>query len=43
MSKPVIRCELTQEPLDDEERELINPDNWDWGNACESEPSPDPG
>jgi len=29
MSKQ-IRYESIQEPLDDEERELMNPDNWDW-------------
>ena len=33
MSKPAIRYESTQEPLDDEERELMDPDNWDWENA----------
>ena len=25
-----IGYESIQEPLDDEERELMNPDNWDW-------------
>jgi hypothetical protein len=25
----------TQEPLDDEERELMDPDNWDWDNPVE--------
>ncbi len=25
-----IRYESIQEPLDDDERELMNPDNWDW-------------
>lgn len=34
MSKP-IRYESIQEPLDDEERELMNPDNWDWENPIE--------
>ena len=24
-----------QEPLDDEERELMDPDNWDWDNPVE--------
>jgi predicted DNA binding CopG/RHH family protein len=43
MSKPAIRYESTQEPLDDEERELMNPDNWDWESAYEIEPSPNPG
>ncbi len=43
MSKPAIRYESTQEPLNDEERELMDPDNWDWENAYEIEPSPDPG
>jgi hypothetical protein len=28
-----IRYESTQEPLDDEERELMDPDNWDWSSA----------
>ena len=27
--------ESIQEPLDDEERELMNPDNWDWDNPVE--------
>jgi hypothetical protein len=31
MSKQ-IRYESIQEPLDDEERVLMNPDNWDWDN-----------
>jgi hypothetical protein len=31
MMKP-IRYESIQEPLDDEERELMNPDEWDWDN-----------
>jgi hypothetical protein len=43
MSKPVVRYESTQEPLDDEERELMDPDTWDWENVYEIEPSPDPG
>lgn len=25
----------TQEPLDDEERELMDPDNWDWDNPID--------
>ena len=25
-----------REPLDDEERELMNPDTWDWSTAVES-------
>jgi hypothetical protein len=28
-----IRYESTQEPADDEERELMNPEAWDWDNA----------
>jgi hypothetical protein len=28
-----IRYESIQEPLDDEERELMNPDTWDWESA----------
>ncbi len=42
MGKPVIRYESTQEPLDDEERELMDPDKWDWENAYEIDPSPNP-
>ena len=42
MSEPVVRYESTQEPLDDEERELMDPDNWDWENAYEIDPSPNP-
>jgi hypothetical protein len=34
MNKP-IRYESIQKPLDDEERELMNPDNWDWDNPIE--------
>jgi hypothetical protein len=30
-----IRYESLQEPLDDEERELMNPNNWDWDNPVE--------
>ena len=30
-----VRYESIQEPLDDEERELMNPDNWDWDNPVE--------
>ena len=30
-----IRYESIQEPLDDEERELMNPDNWDWEELVE--------
>jgi len=26
---------ITQEPLDDEERELMDPDTWDWDNPIE--------
>jgi hypothetical protein len=33
--KKQIRYESIQEPLDDEERELMNPDNWDWDNPVE--------
>jgi hypothetical protein len=32
-TKPIRQT--TQEPLDDEERELMNPDNWDWDNPIE--------
>ena len=30
-----IRYESIQDPLDDEERELMDPDNWDWDNPIE--------
>jgi hypothetical protein len=33
--KKAIRYESTQEPLDEEERELMDPDNWDWENPIE--------
>lgn len=42
MEKP-IRYESLQEPLDDEERELMNPDNWDWDNPIEGVTVGDPG
>ncbi|MGH2617838.1 MAG: hypothetical protein ACRDJC_21625 [Thermomicrobiales bacterium] len=42
MDKP-IRYESIQEPLDDEERELMDPDNWDWENPIEGVTVGDPG
>ncbi len=30
------------EPLDDEERQLMDPDTWDWENIMEGTPNPDP-
>ena len=30
-----IRYESIHEPLDDEERELMDPDNWDWDTPVE--------
>jgi hypothetical protein len=36
-----IRYESIQEPLDDEERELMDPDNWDWDNPVEVVVHPD--
>jgi len=30
-----IRYESIQEPLDDEERELMDPENWDWEHPIE--------
>ena len=42
MHQPVMRYGSTQEPLDDEEGERMDPDNWDWNNAYEIDPSPDP-
>ena len=32
-----------REPLDDEERELMDPDTWDWDSIEEYPPVPDPG
>jgi hypothetical protein len=42
MNEP-IRYESIQEPLDDEERELMDPDNWDWENPIEGVTVGDPG
>jgi hypothetical protein len=42
MSKLAVRYESIQEPLDDLERELMDPDAWDWEHAEEGGPSPDP-
>ncbi|MGH2614077.1 MAG: hypothetical protein ACRDJC_02460 [Thermomicrobiales bacterium] len=38
-----IRYESIQEPLDDEERELMDPDNWDWDNPIEGRTIGTPG
>jgi hypothetical protein len=38
----ITRYESVQEPLDEEERTLMDPDTWDWEHAYEIEPSPDP-
>ena len=38
----VTRYESIQEPLDEEERILMDPDTWDWESAYEVDPSPDP-
>lgn len=38
----VTRYESIQEPLDEEERVLMDPDTWDWETAEEGGPSPDP-
>ncbi|MDF3042195.1 MAG: hypothetical protein K0Q71_4901 [Thermomicrobiales bacterium] len=40
MSEP-IRYKSIQEPLDDEERELMDPDTWDWDNPVEVVVHPD--
>jgi hypothetical protein len=32
-----------QEPFDDEERELMDPESWDWDSTEELEPVPNPG
>ena len=37
------RYGLSQEPLDDEERELMDPDHWDWDSAVEGVPMPNVG
>lgn len=34
MANPA-RYESIQEPLDDEERELMNPDAWDWAHSID--------
>ncbi len=39
----VIRYESTQEPLDEEERELMDPDSWDWDSAEDGIPNPNAG
>lgn len=41
--KEPIRYVSLQEPLDDEERELMDPDNWDWDNPIEGVTVGDPG
>jgi hypothetical protein len=40
--KKQMRYESIQEPLDDEERELMNPDNWDWDNLVEGATAGEP-
>ena len=40
MSKP-IRYESIQDPFDEEERELMDPETWDWDSAEELPPMPD--
>ena len=42
MTEPV-RYESIQEPLDDDERELMDPDNWDWDNPIEGVTIGNPG
>ena len=42
MSEP-IRYESTQEPLDEEERILMDPETWDWESAEEGIPTPNAG
>jgi hypothetical protein len=37
------RYESLQEPLDEEERELMDPDHWDWDSAVEGVPMPNVG
>jgi hypothetical protein len=38
-----IRFESLVEPRNDEERELMNPDTWDWETTVEAEIAPDVG
>ncbi len=42
MNEP-IRYKSTQEPLDEEERELMDPNTWDWDSAEEGIPVPNAG
>jgi hypothetical protein len=35
--------DVTQDPLDDEERELMDPETWDWENATEGRTVGTPG
>jgi hypothetical protein len=42
MTNQPVRYESTQEPLDDIERELMEPKTWDRESAEEGGPSPDP-
>ena len=42
MNEP-IRYETTQDPLDEEERELMDANNWDWDSAEEGIPVPNAG
>lgn len=39
MTEP-IRYESLDEPLNDEERELMDPESWDWESAAERPPLP---
>jgi hypothetical protein len=41
MEHPELDDKL-REPLDDEERELMDPDTWDWDNVIEGTPTPNP-
>jgi S-methylmethionine-dependent homocysteine/selenocysteine methylase len=43
MRRAIDRHMTLQQPLDDEERELMDPNSWDWDNAIEGVPAPDPG
>ena len=42
MNGLVARYESIQEPLDEEERILMDPDTWDWETAEEGGPNLDP-
>ena len=42
MNEP-IRYESIDEPFDEDERELMDPESWDWASTEEGEPAPHAG